>query len=157
MGTDEDTIDAKSGRSSRAKKYITGFVIFFVLTGLIAVAVWLVSLERAATAPIRTSDAFIKNLLHKNPKAAYMLTHEEFKQKTSEEDMVQVSSTVSSGLKLETLKVTKGELEEAERGKFATVYYEIEGKDTKYEMKIQLLKEKDNGWLVVSADNAPKK
>lgn len=153
----EEVSDNTLRGHSKAWKYIVGLVVFLILVGLIAVVLWLVSLERAATAPIRTSDAFIKNLLDKNPKAAYALTHDEFRQKTSEEDMAQVSETVSSGLKLETLKVSKGELEEVDRGKIATVYYEIDGKDAKYEIKVRLLKEKDSAWLIVSADNAPKK
>lgn len=143
-------------RGGKAKRYILGFVSFLVIVSLIAGVLWLMSLERAATAPLRTSDAFINSLLNQNPKAAYALTNEDFKAQTSQEVLGAVSDAVSKGLKRETLKVSKGEIEDVERGKLAIVYYEVEGQDGTYQLTIRLLKEKDKGWLVVSADNEVK-
>jgi len=140
----------------RSKRIIIGIFTTLIIVGLIAGVLWLVRLERAASAPLRTSDAFVNSLLDKRPQEAYALTNEDFKAQTSQDVLGDVSDTISKGLKLETLKVSRGEIEDVERGKLATVYYEIEGKDAKYQLTIRLLKEKDKGWLVVSADNEVK-
>lgn len=142
--------------TGKARRYIVSFVSFLLIVGLTAGVLWLISLERTATAPLRTSDAFVNNLLNKNPKAAYDLTHEDFRSQTSEEVLGAVSDTVSKGLKRETLKVSRGEIEDDERGKLAVVYYEVEGQDDTYQLTIRLLKEKDKGWLVLAADNEVK-
>jgi hypothetical protein len=149
----EEQIEHEEPRRGRAKKFLIWFFGFILLTGLVAGIVWLVSLERAATAPLRTSDTFINHLLDKDAKAAYALTNDDFKAQTSEEDLKAVAEAVSKGLKRETLKVSSGAIEDVERGKFASVYYEVDGTDAKYKLTVNLLKEKDKGWLVVSADN----
>jgi len=148
--------DTPTDSPRRSKRIILGILTTLIIIGLIAGVVWLVSLERAASAPLRTSDAFVNNLLDKKPRDAYSLTNEDFRAQTSQDVLGDVSDTISKGLKRETLKVSRGEIEDVERGKLATVYYEIEGKDAKYQLTIRLLKEKDKGWLVVSADNEVK-
>jgi hypothetical protein len=152
----EQEYEEEDMRAGRAKRYLWRILSGLVIVAVIAGVLWLISLERAASAPIRTSDSFVNALLSNDVETAYALTNQDFRDKTSKDQLAETAQIASKGLDKSSLKVRAGEIQETQRGKLATVFYDLEGNNQKFELEVTLLKEQDKGWLVVTANNETK-
>lgn len=134
-------------------------VSVLLLTGAVTGTFFLYKAERTATAPIRTSDKFIKEMLNKNIDVAYAMTSDTFQAATSREEFGQVAETASAALDKQSLQVQAGEIEENEVSRKALLTYSIKAEDQEYEMKvtvIQRLDDETKRWLIHSVSNSEK-
>lgn len=138
----------------RSKRYFVIPATILLVAAIAAGVVWLWSLERAETAPIRTSDVFLKHLLSGESDKAYELTSESFRLITTKEDLSTISGRVKDSLKYDTRQIQQGSRTEEDDVKRADINYEIEGEDGKYNLQVRLVTEEEGKvWKVSGVDS----
>jgi|GEM_PF-5306494 len=127
------------------------------LLGLAAVAGigWLTYAYIETSAPIRTSDTFLKSFLNDEASRAYAMTGESFKASTDEDEFKQVTQTASSLLDKSTLKLKSGDVKDNDNGtKLATLTYDVMSEGESYLLTVRVLMNPDTGkWEILNVEN----
>lgn len=156
---DVNRITQLSAASRRRQGRMLQIVVGLLLLVGVGGTFFLYKVERAASAPIRTSDRFIEEMLNNNVDVAYAMTSDTFQAATSRDEFSQVAETAGAALDKKSLKVQAGEIEENESSRKALLTYSIKGDNQEYEMKvtvIQRFEDKTKRWLIQSVTNSEK-
>lgn len=138
------------------KKNNIAKIIGIVIGSFIAlIAIIVITVMTATNAPVKISDEFIANVQANNSVAAYDLMTAEAKETVTQDNFSADIARVAPILTGEPTIISREISAETGKASTATIVYEIQGTDAKYEMTLNL-QENDGKWQVLNFESEAK-